>query len=159
MLRNISYNNLKIRSEINHLVGSPFTILKRIKIGGVGSPKYIISQTDSKINNLLNLDNNINQCNIEIRPKGIIISFRSLLETYALTIPFYKLKMFKGKSNEYSIYKDEYFIKVVAKKIMNMNSLKKLINLNYLIKYFCDHTSNTSPTTIFYCLYVGLYNL
>ena len=116
MLRNISYNNLKIRSEINHLVGSPFTILKRIKIGGVGSPKYIISQTDSKINNLLNLDNNINQCNIEIRPKGIIICFRSLLETYALTIPFYKLKMFKGKSNEYSIYKDEYFIKVLAKK-------------------------------------------
>lgn len=126
MLRNISYNNLKIRSEINHLVGSPFTILKRIKIGGVGSPKYIISQTDSKINNLLNLDNNINQCNIEIRPKGIIICFRSLLETYALTIPFYKLKMFKGKSNEYSIYKDEYFIKVVAKKNNEHEFIKKI---------------------------------
>ena len=129
MLRNISYNNSKIRSEINHLVGNPFTILKRIKIGGVGSPKYIISQTDSKINNLLNLDNNINQCNIEIRPNGIIICFRSLLETYALTIPFYKLKMFKGKSNEYSIYKDEYFIKILAKKNNEHEFIKKINKL------------------------------
>jgi hypothetical protein len=129
MLRNISYNNSKIRSEIDHLVGNSFTILKRIKVGGVGSPKYIISQTDSKINNLLNLDNNINQCNIEIRPKGIIICFRSLLETYALTIPFYKLKMFKGKSNEYSIYKDEYFIKILAKKNNEHEFIKKINKL------------------------------
>ena len=88
MLRNISYNNAKIKSEINNLLGEPFTILNRIKLGGIGSPKYIILQTDSKINNLLNLDNNTNQCNIELRPKGIIISFRSLLETFALIVPF-----------------------------------------------------------------------
>lgn len=129
MLRNISYNNSKIKSEINNLLGNPFTILKRIKLGGIGSPKYIILQTDSKINNLLNLDNNINQCNIEIRPKGIIICFRSLLETYALTIPFYKLKMFKGKSNEYSIYKDEYFIKILAKKNNEHEFIKKINKL------------------------------
>ena len=128
MLRNISYNNSKIKSEIIDLLGNPFTILKRIKLGGIGSPKYLISQTDSEINSLLILDNNINHCNIEIRPKGIIISFRSLLETYALIVPYYKLKLFKGKSNEYSIYMDKYFIKILAKKTVNMNSLKKLIN-------------------------------
>ena len=116
MLRNISYNNSKIKSEIIDLLGNPFTILKRIKLGGIGSPKYLISQTDSEINSLLILDNNINHCNIEIRPKGIIISFRSLLETYALIVPYYKLKLFKGKSNEYSIYMDKYFIKILAKK-------------------------------------------
>ena len=44
----------------------------------------------------------------------------------ALIIPYYKLKLFKGKSNEYSIYIDEYFIKILANKKMNMNSLKKL---------------------------------
>jgi len=128
MLRNISYNNSKIKSEIIDLLGNPFTILKRIKLGGIGSPKYLISQTDSEINSLLILDNNINHCNIEIRPKGIIISFRSLLETYALIVPYYKLKLFKGKSNEYSIYMDKYFIKILAKKTVNMNSSKKLIN-------------------------------
>ena len=127
MLRNISYNNSKIKSEIIDLLGNPFTILKRIKLGGIGSPKYLISQTDSEINSLLILDNNINHCNIEIRPKGIIISFRSLLETYALIVPYYKLKLFKGKSNEYSIYMDKYFIKILAKKKFDKKNCDKII--------------------------------
>jgi hypothetical protein len=129
MLRNISYNNAKIKSEINNLLGHPFTILNRIKLGGIGSPKYIILQTDSKINNLLNLDNNTNQCNIELRPKGIIISFRSLLETFALIVPFYKLKLFKGQSNVYSIYIDEYFIKIFVKKKNEHEFIKKISRL------------------------------
>ncbi|MDB0023373.1 hypothetical protein N9E14_05980, partial [Flavobacteriaceae bacterium] len=94
--------------------------------GGVGSPKYFILQTDIKITNLLNLDNNTNQCNIELRPKGIIISFRSLLETYGLVIPYYKLKLFKGQSNVYSIYIDEYFIKILANKKNEHEFIKKL---------------------------------
>ena len=126
MLKNVSYNNSKIKSEINDVLGNPFTIFERIKLRGVGSPKYIISQTDSIINNLLNLDNNTNQCNIELRPKGIIVSFRSLLETYALIIPFYKLKLFKGQSNVYSIYIDEYFIKILAKKKNEHEFIKKI---------------------------------
>ena len=129
MLRNISYNNSKIKSEIIDLLGNPFTILKRIKLGGIGSPKYLISQTDSEINSLLILDNNINHCNIEIRPKGIIISFRSLLETYALIVPYYKLKLFKGQSNEYSIYMDKYFIKILAKKNSEHEFIKKINKL------------------------------
>ena len=126
MLKNVSYNNSKIKSEINDVLGNPFTIFERIKLGGVGSPKYIISQTDSIITNLLNLDNNTNQCNIELRPKGIIVSFRSLLETYALIIPFYKLKLFKGQSNVYSIYIDKYFIKILAKNKNEHDFIKKI---------------------------------
>jgi hypothetical protein len=126
MLRNVSYNNSIIKSEINDLLGKPFTIFERIKLGGVGSPKYFILKTDIKITNLLNLDNNTNQCNIELRPKGIIISFRSLLETYGLVIPYYKLKLFKGQSKVYSIYIDEYFIKILANKKNEHEFIKKL---------------------------------
>ena len=126
MLKNVSYNNSKIKSEINDVLGNPFTIFERIKLRGVGSPKYIISQTDSIITNLLNLDNNTNQCNIDLRPKGIIVSFRSLLETYALIIPFYKLKLFKGQSNVYSIYFDKYFIKILAKNKNEHDFIKKI---------------------------------
>ncbi|MDA8808041.1 hypothetical protein N9N09_03670 [Flavobacteriaceae bacterium] len=115
-----------MKSEINDLLGKPFTIFERIKLGGVGSPKYFILKTDIKITNLLNLDNNTNQCNIELRPKGIIISFRSLLETYGLVIPYYKLKLFKGQSNVYSIYIDEYFIKILANKKNEHEFIKKL---------------------------------
>ena len=65
--------------------------------------KLIINSASIDIHNLLILDQNINTCNIELRPKGIIVRFRSLLETYGLIIPYYKLKIYKGKSQEYSI--------------------------------------------------------
>ncbi|MGB0487051.1 MAG: hypothetical protein ACPGJB_03315 [Flavobacteriaceae bacterium] len=129
MLKNISYNNPKIIDEINNYVGKPYTILKRLKIGGIGSSKLIINSADSIIENLLNLDNNLNYCNIEIRPKGIIIHFKSLLETYGLIVPFYKLKIFKGKANEYSIYIDNFFIKVNASEKNEHDFFKKILRL------------------------------
>ena len=129
MLKNISYNNPKIIDEINNYVGKPYTILQRLKIGGIGSSKLIINSADSIIENLLNLDNNLNCCNIEIRPKGIIIHFKSLLETYGLIVPYYKLKIFKGKANEYSIYIDNFFIKVNASEKNEHDFLKKILRL------------------------------
>ena len=114
MLRNISYNNPKIKKEIESAVGSSFNILERIKMKGIGSSNLEIVDCSEEIKNLLILDNNNNKCNIEIRKKGIIVRFRALLETYALIIPFYKLKLFKGESNVYSIYIDNYYIKVLA---------------------------------------------
>jgi hypothetical protein len=129
MLKNISYNNPKIIDEINDYVGKPYTILKRLKIGGIGSSKLIINSADSIIENLLNLDNNLNYCNIEIRPKGIIIHFKSLLETYGLIVPFYKLKIFKGKANEYSIYIYNFFIKVNASEKNEHDFFKKILRL------------------------------
>lgn len=129
MLKNISYNNPKIIDEINNYVGKPYTILKRLKIGGIGSSKLIINSADSIIENLLKLDNNLNYCNIEIRPKGIIIHFKSLLETYGLIVPFYKLKIFKGRANEYSIYIDNFFIKVNASEQNEHDFFKKILRL------------------------------
>jgi len=129
MLKNISYNNPKIIDEINNYVGKPYTILKRLKIGGIGSSKLIINSADSIIENLLNLDNNLNYCNVEIRPKGIIIHFKSLLETYGLIVPFYKLKIFEGRANEYSIYIDNFFIKVNASEQNEHDFFKKILRL------------------------------
>lgn len=114
MLRNISYNDHKLKEEISKIVGEPFSFFERIKMNGIGSSSLRIQGCNSEVENLLNLDNNDNRCNIEIRKKGIIVRFRALLETYALIIPFYKLKLFKGDSNVYSIYIDNYYIKVLA---------------------------------------------
>ena len=126
MLVNISYNEPKIRLQIDELLGKPFTLSERWKMGGIGSGKLIITQTSSDIHNLLVLDQNINQCNVELRPKGIIVHFRSLLETYGLVIPYYKLKLYKGKAEEYSIYKDHYTIKVLANTISIHSFFKKI---------------------------------
>ena len=92
MLLNVSYNDPKQELTITDLVGKPFNLRDRIKFSGVGSPKLQIVSSSPKIANLLLLDNNLDVCNIEIRPKGIIVRFRSLLETYAMVIPELSLK-------------------------------------------------------------------
>ncbi|MGB5982236.1 MAG: hypothetical protein WBG46_08835 [Nonlabens sp.] len=116
MLYNVSYNDRKVDRKIKELVGGHLTLRERWKIKGSGSPKLHISSASIQIHNLLVLDINANTCNIEIREKGIIVRFRSLLETYALPIPFYKLTIYKGRAQEYSIYKDNYFVKIRADK-------------------------------------------
>ena len=114
MLLNVSYNDNTIREKIDAEVGKPFSLKERWSMGGIGSSKLFITHTSLNIHNLLVLDQNLNTCNVELRPQGIIVRFRSLLETYALVIPFYKLKIYKGKAEEYSIYKDESLMKILA---------------------------------------------
>ena len=128
MLFNISYNDPKVKRDIEIAVGKPFALRERWALGGIGSGKLRITETSIDIHNLLVLDQNINQCNIELRPKGIIVHFRSLLETYGLVIPYYKLKIYKGKAEEYSIYKDHYTIKVAATTKNTHAFFKKISN-------------------------------
>lgn len=115
MLLNVSYNNPKVKSRITEEVGPPFTLRERIKMKGIGSSKLFITTTSVQINNLLILDSYINTCNIEMRPKGILVGFRSLLESYVLVIPYYKLQLYNGKAEEYGIYRDDYFIRIRAR--------------------------------------------
>lgn len=138
MLLNVSYNNKEITRKIDAEVGKPFTLKERWAMGGIGSPKLFITETSLEIHNLLILDNNLNSCNVEIRPKGIIVRFRSLLETFALVIPFYKLVIYKGDFAIYSIYRDHYFIKVRSDTKAIQKFFKKLLN----------YKTDTAPTSI-----------
>jgi hypothetical protein len=115
MLLNVSYNNKQVYRKIDEAVGKPYTIAERLKRGGIGAGRLVITEASVQINNLLILDNNRNVCSIEMRPKGIIVGFRSILESYALVIPYYKLTLYKGRAEEYSIHIDTYFIKIQAK--------------------------------------------
>ena len=134
MLRNVSYKNDKQEKEINELVGQPFSLLERLKQKGIGSGKLIIIKANKEIESLLVLDQNINQCNIERRPKGIIIYFRVLLETYALIIPYYKLVIFKVDKLDYTIHIDHRFLKIQVKNEKDhgfmLNIIDEKANLN-----------------------------
>lgn len=129
MLVNISYNDRDLTDRIHEEVGKPFNLRERIRHKGIGSPKLFITSSSLDIHNLLVLDQNINTCNIELRPRGIIVRFRSILETFALVIPYYKLSLYKGKSEEYSIYKDHNFIKIAAKKPDIHKFMSKILKL------------------------------
>jgi len=113
MLLNVSYNDPKIKEKIDTAVGKPFTLKERWAKGGVGSSKLIISQTSIEIHNLLVWTTTAIPVILSCDPREYL-RFRSLLETYALVIPYYKLTLYKGKAQEYSIYKDKQFVKVVA---------------------------------------------
>lgn len=138
MLLNVSYNDSEITRKIDKQVGKPFTLKQRFEMGGIGSPKLIITDTSVEIRNLLILDNNRNTCNVEMRPNGIIVRFRSLLETYALVIPYYKLTLYKGDSSIYTIHKDHYFIKVASDTKAVQKFFKKIL----------EYRADNSPTSI-----------
>jgi hypothetical protein len=97
-----------------------------------------ITASSVEIRNLLILDNNLNSCNVELRPDGIIVRFRSLLETFALVIPYYKLSIYKGKGSSHSIFTDHHFIKVRSDTMAIRKFFKKLM----------DYKADNAPTSV-----------
>jgi hypothetical protein len=138
MLVNVSYNNREITNRIEKAVGKPFALRERWAMGGIGSPRLLITEASVEIRNLLILDNNLDYCNVELRPRGIIVGFRSLLESFALVIPFHKLSLYKGDAFEHSMYIDHHFIKVKSESRASRIFFKKLL----------DYKADNAPTSI-----------
>jgi|SRR5690606_6963941 len=138
MLVNVSYKNEGLYKKIDREIGKSYALKERIQMGGIGSPKLIITSSSIQIYNLLIMDNNQDSCNIELRPKGIIVRFRSLLETFALVIPYYKLALHKSRGEEYAIHIDDYYIKVAAKTKEVHDFMKKIVK----------NRTDASPTVV-----------
>lgn len=133
MLLSVSFSDAEITRKINTELGSAYSWRERLKMRGNGSPKLILKETSEEISNLMDRDNNRNVCNIELRPKGIIVGFRSKLESYALIIPYEKLVL-TTKEGGYLIQKDEYFleIKTERKDYSIHRFMKKLAEIKLL---------------------------
>lgn len=128
MLLNVSYNNPEIREKINNEVGKPFTFFERLKQKGIGIGRLVIISSSKEIHDVLALDNYRNTCNIELRPKGIIIGFRSLLESYAFIIPYSKLTIYKIDAEAYTLYRDTSSIKIEAKHKRTHEFIKRVLS-------------------------------
>ncbi len=126
MLLNTTYKDHEQDLKIAQQVGEAYSFIERIRMKGIGSPKITILKSDVKIYNLLQLDQNRNVCNIELRPKGILISFQKRLETYQLVIPYYKLTIFKGDTNAYTLHKDQYFVKLLIQNHKEENFMQRI---------------------------------
>lgn len=140
MLLLVSYNDKEITRKIDTVLGKPFPLMERLKMGGIGSPKLIVTGASVQIGNLMNMDNNRNVCNIEMRPQGIILGFRSRLNAYALIIPYYKLVIFKGNAETYTLHKDTYYISFQA--LPNEKSVHKFV------KKMIDARNNAVPKDV-----------
>lgn len=115
MLLNISNDFTEKKKQIDELVGSAFNLEERKKLDGVSLRNIPVTAASIDLYNLMILNEaQQTHCNFEMRQKGLIISFRAKDDTYSLVIPYYKLKIYKGKAEEYSFYKDKYFVKILA---------------------------------------------
>ena len=58
------------------------------------------------------MDSKRNTCNVELRPQGVIVRFRSILETYAWVIPFYMLSTFQNSDGSITLHAGEHYLKL-----------------------------------------------
>ena len=130
MVRNISYNKKELKEEILLEVGKGFSLFKRLRLGGNGSQRYVIKEASKELEKLANLDNKTNFCNIELRERGIILRFRSRLETYAWIVPYYLLSVFKNEDH-FSIFAGAEFVRLTPAHNASLNTrfLTKLLEM------------------------------
>ena len=126
MIKNVSTRNKDVEKEMEELVGKSYPLLQRLKMGGNGSPRLFVSDASDSIKKLFEKDSYRNVCNIELRPRGIVVGFRSKLETWAWCIPYYKLSLFQNK-NSWKIYSGTEQIAVQNYKNKNTAFFRKLL--------------------------------
>ncbi len=126
MFYNNSYKENRLDSELNQLVGSPFSIWHRF-IYNVGS-KYL------KVAEFRNFDfakplieDYFKKIVIELRPKGIVIHFKIQTETFIWAVPYYQLHIYN--TDFFSIHAQGKAILIEKEKNFERNQafLNKLI--------------------------------
>ena len=129
MLYNRTYTNYDQDQEINNIVGKPFSFFQSLKLRGIGSSRLIIESVSNNFTEIVNDVADINYCNIELRPNGIIINVTQQLNLFSWVIPYYQLVVFDSET--LSIHAAGGYIKIVKNKNYsnNKNFLKKMYEL------------------------------
>jgi len=129
MILETTYNYKELRDEIREVVGKPISFFKRLRMGGNGSQRLVVIEAFDDLEKLLLVDNRSKFCNIEIREKGIILHFRSRLETFAWVVPFHLLSIFKS-DNSFSVFCGADFVRLKAahNSLLNQKFIKKILD-------------------------------
>jgi len=93
MFFNISYTNPETTEEINRLVGPPFSFLKRLSMGSIGSQRFTVVDADSELSMQVPFEERSVFCNIGLRPKGLKIWISVKLHTFLLALPYEGLRL------------------------------------------------------------------
>ena len=87
MIRNVTYNNPQVEREVNAAIGKAYGLMQRLKLRGTGSPKLLVVEASEHFGEYLSATNDLNYCQLELRPEGLLLRFRYLLETMAWVLP------------------------------------------------------------------------
>lgn len=125
-----TYLDRKIKQAITEEVGRKFNAWERLKLRGIGSQRFDITEASENITSLLSQDSKPDTCNIELRTKGMIVRFQSKSDTCAWTIPYHHLNVYRNGS-QLSIYNNVEFIKCVPSHNSALDALflQKIMNL------------------------------
>jgi len=120
--------NKDATATMNDLLGKPYSFVKAIKLGGVGSKRMIIDAVSPGFLKLINAVSDINYGNIELREKGIVIHINKGLKNFSWAIPYYQLHTYKTEG--FSIHAQGNFVRFKNTKLLkeNKNFIDKIIN-------------------------------
>lgn len=137
MIINTTDNNTENKQIIADLIGSPFSFVQKLKLGGIGSKRMIVEEVSPNMRSLMNVVSDINYANIELRQKGVLIRINKGLKTFTWIIPYYQLVLYK--TNGSSIHAQGRFIRFRNSKTFKEN--KKFFNklLDQKVKYDMEH--------------------
>ena len=129
MIHDTTYTNKEVSVFFNDLLGKPYSIIKSLKLGGVGSKRMMISQVSPGFSSIMNTVSDINYGNIELREKGILVRINKGLKNFSWAIPFYQLHIYNTET--FSIHAQGNFVKFTKNKLLRENKklLGKLVDL------------------------------
>ena len=128
-LYNISYSDKETDKLINDEMGKPYSLIKKIKLKGIGSRRMIIEHFSDDMKHLTLKVSGIQYANIELRPKGLIIHINQGIYTYAWTVPFFRLNIYNG--DYFTVHGNGNFIQFNKEKSWKENRtfLQKIMHL------------------------------
>jgi hypothetical protein len=95
-LYNISFKDKERDELIDAEMGIPYSLIAKIKLGGIGSRRMIIEDMSVNMSHLKSKVEDLQYGSIELRPQGIIVHVNLGLDVFAWTIPFYRLSIYNG---------------------------------------------------------------
>jgi hypothetical protein len=128
MIFNTTLKNKDATATMNDLLGEPYSFVKAIKLGGVGSKRMIIDAVSPGVLKLINAVSDINYGNIELREKGVVIHINKGLKNFSWAIPYYQLHTYKTEG--FSIHAQGNFVRFKSNKLLKENKkfIDKIIN-------------------------------
>lgn len=87
-LLNISYNDPSVKRAVEAACGRPFGFWAGVRRGGVGSARFRLIDGPAALLEAIDREEDRGYCSLEVRPAGMLIRFRSRLETLAVPIGY-----------------------------------------------------------------------
>jgi hypothetical protein len=95
MILNTTHYDPKHKELIADLVGTSYSFVQKLRLKGIGSKRMIVDEVSPNMHSMINLVDDLNYANMELRPKGVLVMINKGLKNFTWVIPFYQLVIYK----------------------------------------------------------------